>query len=213
MPRPRAHRCYSRCVFVLGHLGIGTRLAARLPGVAQAPRWLALGTLLPDLIDKPLYYALSLSTGLHGAELGLVSGTRTFGHTALLGLLLFAVLTLRGRGLAGRALLAGLATHWLLDYGGEPAGELLLRLGLLAPLPPAVGPGTLSAILFPLLGPHFPIAPFKSAAAHFATLRNLYTVSGELLGGVLLWSAYWPLRARWRELFTTAAPPPRAPDR
>jgi hypothetical protein len=200
-------------VFVLGHLGIGSRLAGRLPGVLRAPGWLALGTLLPDLIDKPLYYALSLPTGLHGAELGLISGTRTFGHTALFGLALFAGLTVRGHRLAGRALLAGLATHWLLDCGGEPAGALLLRLGLVEPSPPGPGPGTLAAILFPLLGPHFPIAPFKSATAHFATLRNLYTVFGELLGGFFLWRACWPRRSRWRELFTTAAPPPRAPDR
>ena len=202
-------------MFVLGLLGIGTRLAARLPGVLQAPGFLALGTLLPDLIDKPLYYALTLRAGLHGAELGLVSGTRTFGHTAQLGLTLFAMLNLRGQRLAGRALLAGLATHWLLDYGGEPAGALLLRLGLVAPLPPELGPGpgTLSAILFLALGPHFPIAPFKSAAAHFATLRNLYTVTGELLGGFLLWHSYWPLRRRWRELFTRGARPPGAADR
>ncbi len=200
-------------MFILGHLGIGLRLAALLPGVARAPRWIALGTLLPDLLDKPLYYGLSLATGKHAAALGLISGTRTLGHTALLGLALAAALALRGHRLAGRALLAGLFTHWLLDLGGEPAGALLQRLGLLAPLPPSAGPSTLAAILFPALGLHFPVIPFRNVAEHFASLRNLYTVSGEALGGWLLWRAYWPLRSRWRELFTRAAPPPRAPDR
>lgn len=200
-------------MFVLGHLGIGSRIAARIPGVAQAPGWLAFGTLLPDLIDKPLYYGLVLTTGRRAADLGLISGTRTFGHTALLGLALFAVLALRGHRLAGRALLAGLATHWLLDLGGEPANALLLRLGLLVPTHPFVGPSTLAAILFPALGLHFPVIPFKNAAEHLASLRNLYTFSGELIGGWLLWKYYWPLRSRWRDLFTTAAPPPRAPDR
>ena len=44
-------------MFVLGHVGIGTRvlggLRQRLPA-----RWLILGCLLPDLIDKPLFYLL-----------------------------------------------------------------------------------------------------------------------------------------------------------
>ena len=200
-------------MFVLGHLGIGSRLARLIPGAAQAPGFIALGTLLPDLIDKPLYYGLVLTTGKVAGDLGLISGTRTFGHTALLGLALFALFSLWGKRLAGRALLAGLATHWLLDLGGEPAGALLLRLGLVTPGRPSVGPGTLAAILFPLLGPHFPVSPFQGAAEHFGSLRNVYTLSGEVLGGWLLWKYYWPQRARFRELFTRAAPPPRAPGR
>ncbi len=72
-------------MFVLGHLGIGKRLAAhpyrRFSRVDK--RAFFVGALLPDLIDKPLYYGWSWLTGKHGAEAGLISGTHLFGHTGL----------------------------------------------------------------------------------------------------------------------------------
>jgi hypothetical protein len=206
-------------VFVFGHLGIGTRLGARIPLASCAPRWLVLGTLLPDLLDKPLYYGLSFATGKRAAELGLICGTRTLGHTALFGLLLFALLTCSGRRLQARALLAGLATHWLLDLGGEPAGALLLRLGLPMPIPKTGGPGTLAAVLFPALGLQFPIMPFHDASEHLAAMRNLYTVTGELLGFALLWRALRPGQAGWQQraaaLIARTSPPasPAAQER
>src|SRR3954466_140383 len=91
-------------MFVFGHVGVGrallSRWKARLPVIP-----LAVGMLLPDLIDKPLYYSRLWS---------FVTCTRTFGHTGLLLLALtgFAA-ALRSRTLA--ALSAGMATHLLLD--------------------------------------------------------------------------------------------------
>ena len=200
----------STAMFVLGHLGIGARLGARLLGPTpdRTLRWLALGTLLPDLIDKPLYYGLVLATGRRAAALGLISGTRTVGHTALFGALLFLFLTWGRRGAEGRALLVGLATHWLLDLGGDAAGVLLATLGLGGPRVEVGGPPTIAAILFPLLGAHFPVMPDKTVREHLLSLRSAYTLGGELVGGWLIFS-WWRARRR----LTRGAAPPGGPGR
>ena len=67
---------------------------------------LVLGMVLPDLVDKPLYYADVWS---------FISCTRTFGHTGLLLALVF------GRAAAAKssawlALGLGMSTHLLLDW-------------------------------------------------------------------------------------------------
>jgi hypothetical protein len=91
-------------MFLLGHVGIGRQLTSRWMDVLPAFS-LAVGTLLPDLIDKPLYYARLWP---------FVSCTRTFGHTGILMLLVAGVAyAFRSRVLA--ALAAGVATHLLLD--------------------------------------------------------------------------------------------------
>jgi len=165
-------------VFVLGHVGIGVALAApRLPQNARTIRFLVLGTVLPDLIDKPLYYALSLATGKTGADLGLISSTRSFGHTLLFCLLLYAVLPRK----YGLPLLLGMVTHLFLDELGDVFRVFFPQEG-----PPRSGPGTAAAILFPLLGFHFPILPFSSAAEHMKGLMDPYTLTGEAVGAVLI---------------------------
>jgi hypothetical protein len=45
-------------MFFFGHLGVGATLVR--PWKERLPfRWVLLGAVLPDLIDKPLYYGLS----------------------------------------------------------------------------------------------------------------------------------------------------------
>src|SRR5439155_487205 len=93
-------------LFVLGHVGIGTRL---LFGLRQRlpPRWLVLGCLLPDLIDKPLFYGLLWTRGHPDA---LISGSRSIAHSGLFLLALLALaLALRRPG--PWAVFAGVATH------------------------------------------------------------------------------------------------------
>jgi hypothetical protein len=168
-------------MFVLGHLGIGSWIAARRVR-AQQLGWLLFGTLLPDLIDKPLYYGLSLATGRHGRELGLISGTRTFGHTLLLVAALWILLPRR----AGTPLALGMITHLGLDELGD-------LLGLVFPaLRTHSSPGTLNAILFPFLGLQFPSSPYRTALEHLSSLKNLYVVFGEIAGAALL---AWQWRA------------------
>jgi hypothetical protein len=173
-------------MFPLGHLGIGTFAAGRRVS-ADGLRWFLLGTLLPDLVDKPLYYALRLA---FGHPVGIVVGTRTFGHTLLFVILLFALLPRR----IGAPLSLGLLTHLALDVLGD----------LVGPLIPWVGqhwssPNMVHAILFPLLGLGFPVMPFKDALEHAATLGNPWVLTGELVGAALLvwqWKAgvFAPLR-------------------
>ncbi|HYV66628.1 MAG TPA: hypothetical protein VE964_10330 [Myxococcales bacterium] len=168
-------------MFVLGHLGIGSWIAARRVRAEQLG-WLLFGTLLPDLIDKPLYYALSLATGRHGRELGLISGTRTFGHTLLLVAVLWILLPRR----AGTPLALGMLTHLGLDELGDLLGAVFPALRT------HTSPGTLHAILFPFLGLQFPGFPYRTALEHLASLTNLYVVCGEIAGGALL---AWQWRA------------------
>ncbi len=153
-------------MFALGHLGLGKRLAARpyRRFSRDERRAFFLGALLPDLIDKPLFYLPFWVTGRRGLWL---SGTHLFAHTGLflLALVLVAWLT---RSPSWRAVTLGVATHFVLDCVG-------LSMGL----------GTL---LWPFLGRHFPAYPFANLAHHLATVLNPVTLAGEVLGGaILLW--------------------------
>ena len=164
-------------MFALGHLGIGKKLAAR-PFRRFAPvdkRAFFVGALLPDLIDKPLYYIPAWLTGRHGAAAGILSGTHLFAHTGLfLGGLAVAALITRSRPL--QALAIGVATHIVLDFVG-----LSMNLGTL---------------LWPLFGWRFPTYPFRSFGAHLRTLFNPITFIGEVLGAAILWSDYRKSRRR-----------------
>jgi hypothetical protein len=167
-------------MFVLGHLGIGGRLCRRVTE-RGGRAWLLAGTVLPDLVDKPLYYGLVLATGRRAAELGLVSGTRTFGHTLAATLAVLAV-ALVARRRAALMLALGMLTHLGLDELGD-----VINLGLPAASHGGTsGPPTLAAILFPLLGWHFPVMPFHDAREHLGSIRNYYVLGGELIGGLLL---------------------------
>lgn len=168
-------------MFPLGHVGIGThlvppRLRARLPWGA-----LALGCLLPDLIDKPLWIA-----ALHFADEThppFVAGTRIFGHTLLFALLLCAAAALR-RAPALWAVAAGDLTHLALDLFGEVAAPPRVRWR--------------GWLFWPLYGWQFPASPIESPLRHllFDSQQTLYLV-GEAVGlALLLWRAFRRRRPR-----------------
>jgi hypothetical protein len=165
-------------LFILGHVGVGTRLLGRLRERLPA-RWLVFGCLLPDLIDKPLFYGLLWSRG-HPDPL--ISGSRSVGHSGLFLVALLA-LALLSRRASAWALFAGVGTHLILDLVGElvagarPESSIWL------------------AILFPLLGWRFPKARFGSLLEHLQlSAENAYVVGGELIGGAILLSAWWRRR-------------------
>ena len=162
-------------MFALGHLGLGKKIAARPYGRFSAldKRAFFLGALLPDVIDKPLFYIPFWLTGRRGAAAGILSGTHLFAHT---GLFLLALVVVAGltRSLPARAIAIGVATHFVLDLVG-------LSMGL----------GTL---LWPLYGWHFPAYPFKNLGQHLGTILNPITLAGELLGAVILWWDWWKTR-------------------
>jgi len=173
-------------MFFFGHIGIGKRLVNLLTREIPSTA-LIVGTLLPDLIDKPLYYSLYFLTGKHGKELGLISGSRTFGHTAIFVLLL----TLGSCWRKSRFLLAlsiGAATHLIVDSLGDCFGEALgipLHSGASTFLD-----GTRSALLWPFTGWDFPYMPFATLSEHLSTFDRPWIFWGEIIGLCLLVSDY-----------------------
>ena len=163
-----------------GHLGIGDALAA--PVRRGLPRgWVLLGTVLPDLIDKPLYYGLTLATGLRGAQLGIVQGTRSFGHTWALAGLVWAVGRARGSDKA-RALALGMATHPILDFAAD-----YLMWGW---KDACRG----SAALWPLTGWRFPVSDLDFTAHLGAELQPVL-IGAEAVGLLLLLRAWFVSRS------------------
>jgi len=173
-------------MFFFGHLGIGSKMV--YPWREQLPRVALLaGTVLPDLIDKPLYYTLILFVGRDAASQSLLSGTRTFGHTLLL-LILIAFLAVLRKSRVMAALAAGIATHHLIDVIGD---EIQLRAGLLVT---GTGPDGVQALLWPFLGWGFPTSA-TTLAGHGSQIINPWVWVGEVVGICIL---LWDYRRSWR---------------
>jgi hypothetical protein len=172
-------------MFIFGHLGVGSKMA--YPWRHQIPRGaLLLGTVLPDLIDKPLYYIEVAFIGSAAANQSLISGTRTFGHTLLL-LIIVTLLAVLRRSRVIAALAIGIATHDLIDVVGD---QIQLSLGWIQ-----LGPGQQGghAFLWPFLGWRFPVAT-TSLGGHVAQILNPWILFGEIVGLCIL---AWDYRRRW----------------
>ena len=161
-------------MFALGHLGIGKKLATRpyrrFSSVEK--RAFFLGALLPDLIDKPLFYVPFWLSGRRGDVL---SGTHLFAHTALF-LLVLSIAARLTRSPPLRAIAIGVVTHLVLDCVGLSMNR-----------------GTL---LWPLLGWHFPVYPFRNLGHHLTMILSPVTLAGELLGAAILLWDWWMARRR-----------------
>jgi hypothetical protein len=175
-------------MWIFGHLGFGSKLAE--PFARRLPlAWLLTGTILPDLIDKPLYYFQALATGKHGFELGLISCTRTIGHTALLTLAI-AGLAFARKSKALAALALGAATHLAIDgfqdfwfhrvEGNEGESSAVV------------------AILFPFYLQRFSEMPFPSLGDHLKSGSRPFLVISEGIGLAILSWTVWKERRRIR---------------
>jgi len=170
-------------MFILGHMGFGLKLSE--PVRRDLPvRPLLLGALLPDLIDKPLYYALEAATGRRGAAIGIVAGTRSFGHT-LLFLLALAALARARRSRPLAALALGVATHLVLDTLSD---AFTRRWGF-----------SFKALFWPVLGWRFPIYPYYGWRDHVAHVREPFLLAAEIAGAAIL---AW----EWRKARRAATP-------
>jgi hypothetical protein len=169
-------------MFVLGHLGIGLELSKPFlrrfpkhipaPGVPYSVKFVFLpifsGALFPDFLDKTIYYGLSFLTGLYGEGLGILAGTRTFGHTFLFGAFLFFISWKKGSQFLW-LLSIGWASHLFLDH----VDGLTLK--------------EFKGFLWPFLGFQFPVYPYKGVQDHVSSLvRRPYLWGGELVGGGLM---------------------------
>jgi hypothetical protein len=173
-------------MFFFGHLGIGSKMA--YPWRDKLPRAaLLLGTILPDLIDKPVYYSVAAVIGRDAASQSLISGTRTFAHTLLFLIAIVLIAYLRkSRWLA--ALAIGIITHHLIDLIGD---EVQLRLSLITP---GTGPDGFQALLWPLLGWGFPTSS-STMIGHGSQIINPWVFAGEVIGISIL---LWDYRKRWQ---------------
>ena len=161
-------------MFALAHLGIGLQ-GAKIVDRDPPLKPFLLGALLPDLIDKPLYYGLSWATGKRGAELGLISGSRTFGHTILLTAAVYAAGASR-KSRALKAVALGMATHLVLDWISEvwtTGTDFSLR-------------ASLRVFGWPLFGWRFPIYSFSGWQEHVASGLEPFMLVTESLGALLL---------------------------
>jgi hypothetical protein len=175
-------------MFLLGHIGIGSRLLPRGFRAARLWPWMALGCLLPDLLDKPLWLAAPRLFAGHPDALAILAGTRLFGHT----LLLVGLLTLIARALRLERLRAvglGALTHLLIDLVGDLVSG---------------GPQSWQGwLLWPAFGWRFPVWYIQGLTDHLLAIweRRLYVV-GELVGGAILLVDFfrWRLRRDSRQL-------------
>jgi hypothetical protein len=154
-------------MFIFGHLGIGRRLAS--PWKARLPAWpLMVGMLLPDLIDKPLYYARISPY---------ISSTRTLGHTALF-LALLCVYALARRSRTAAALAVGVVTHLLLDFFMETFDARGVH-------------GSWYAFGWPFVTEHFATLYVPTMAKHLETLWAWPVIVAELAGmGLIGWEVW-----------------------
>ena len=161
-------------MFALGHLGIGKKIATwPYRSFSRVEKYaFFLGALLPDLIDKPLFY---IPFWLTGRPAGILTGTHLFAHTAVFLLVLAAAAWLT-RSRPVRAVAIGVATHLFLDCVGLSMDR-----------------GTL---LWPLFGWRFPHYPFRNLGHHLSMILSPVTLAGELLGAAILLWDWWRMRRR-----------------
>jgi hypothetical protein len=183
-------------MWILGHLGIGEKLAA--PFSRRLPlRWILFGTLLPDLIDKPLYYGAVLFTGRHGAEIGLISCTRTFGHTALF-LFALSFIAYARKSKIFAALTIGVATHLVLDGFQDYWFQNVMHLG---------GESSLRiAALYPFLQSHFADMPYPNLLDHLKSVDRPFTLIAEGIGAAILGWDYWKKKWKFKQLLRIGLP-------
>lgn len=162
-------------MFVFGHLGIGSKIVS--PWSSGLPRRaILIGTILPDLIDKPLY-ALASFAGRHGTDLGVIAGTRTFGHTAIF-LLLTALAAIAKRSKIFAALALGTATHLFLDNLSDH-------------FVPGEHSSALVAMAWPFLSREFPANTLDPQS--FVNRFGPFMIGAEIVGIALLCWDQWKL--------------------
>lgn len=177
-------------MLLFAHMGIGSRLvkpwSRRLPYMA-----LLAGTLLPDAIDKPLYYVNLFYSRMTETNVGLINNSRTIGHTGLF-LLALALLAFVRRSRLIAALALGTATHLLLDNLNDALVDTFM--------PELKVPGeapqrsAMVALLWPFLQSYFPTAPFATFSAHMHRSFNPFSIGFEALGAFILYWDHWQNR-------------------
>jgi len=161
-------------MFPLGHVGIGTHIVPRRIRALLPWRWVVLGCLLPDVIDKPIFLAAARLHRPGADHLYLLHGSRLFGHT----LLFLAALFVAGAALHSERLRAigwGVATHLVLDLLPDFASGYFFTFR--------------HWLLWPLFGWGFPPA-YGQSAFHGIDREFATYIAGDVLGVALLVRQY-----------------------
>jgi len=159
-------------MFVLGHAGIGSQLISR-----KYPYWIVIaGAIFPDLLDKPIFYIRYFMHGENLTALGLISGTRTFGHICWIWILLYFIFH-HYKNIKVQAFCLGAITHVGLDLLAAAlfGHDFLLQF---------------SGMMFPFLGFQFPPYPFLGMKDHLNSVRSVHIWVGEVIGAILLYRGY-----------------------
>jgi len=157
-------------MFPLGHVGIGTHVIPPRIREQLRWRWLVVGCLLPDVIDKPLFIAARLLHRPGADRLYLLHGSRLFGHT----LFFLAALFVAGAALHSERLRAigwGVATHLVLDLLPDFVSGYFFTFR--------------HWLLWPLFGWGFPPA-YGGRLVHGIDRELATYIAGELIGAALL---------------------------
>ena len=197
-------------MILFGHLGLGLKMSRPLMGKEPSPlplKWLLIGTLFPDLIDKPLYYGLRLIQGPDGAALHLISGTRTFGHTALF-LLLLAIVAIVTKSRAIAAVSLGVATHLLLDHLGDSIGHAIWPSTDVIQYDERGRNLSLVGLLWPFLGNRLPVNLHRNIIEHARTfVFRPHIWIGEIIGFLFLMRDQGKDQRIWDRLWKRAYSP------
>ncbi len=169
--------CHYSKMFLFAHLGIGFEVAKigwakRRPDLSVP--YVLLGTVLPDMIDKPIYYVSHDLLRAEGAFADFYAGTRGIAHTFLFAVLLIASVAMT-KNKKILALTIGIATHLILDI----ANDLVY------------GRATdLRIFLWPFFGWNFPPAKFATLGAHIHFWFEPISLITEVVGLFLLWRRF-----------------------
>jgi hypothetical protein len=178
-------------MWILGHAGLGYQISKWM-GQDKPLKFLILGTQLPDLIDKPLYYFARKLTGREGSDIGLISGTRTFGHTLIFfGILVccYVFMLSRDRGKSTRvpkmkAIIVGVATHLLLDF----FSKMEVFIGSWGPRSNSKTLEFVTHVLcWPAFGLNFPGQDLKQVMTFTDILPPPIVFLSDIVGAIILW--------------------------
>jgi hypothetical protein len=158
-------------MYPVAHIGIGSLIVLKTYYRKYQNVKLShifLGTLLPDLIDKPIYY---IGKYFQVAEYSLLSvaGSRNYSHTLLFAVIIFG-LSLTSRKALLLSVSLGVISHQLIDI----ISDMLISWNYRSI--------SLGLIFWPAYGTRFPKGPFANFSEHLKFWFSPYEISGELLG-------------------------------
>ena len=162
-------------MYPIAHVGIGSLIILKshfkkCTGIKLTP--LFFGTLLPDLIDKPIFYFGKYLQVFNYSVLP-AAGSRNYSHTILFSTIFFGI-SARLRSKVLLAISLGVISHQLIDV----LSDIIIAWDIKA-IP-------LKLIFWPLYGTGFQKASFANFSEHLKFWVSPYELIGEAVGLICL---------------------------